>query len=127
MNTNLNPDGALSSNRFENNCYDLDASISTLTVYADDGSSYQLPYAQFLYSEFRVNPVMEKETVAAPEQIRLYFAMAEVTVLGSGLRTLERAIQKYELKFVKSADRRYAATCKTHLVAVAIHLIKEEL
>jgi hypothetical protein len=49
---------------------------------------------------------------------------AEVVVLGSGLKTLMRAIQKYELKFVKSADRRYAAALKTHITAVTVTFIK---
>ena len=49
----------------------------------------------------------------------IHFACAEVIVLGSGLKRLERGIQKYELKFVKSADRRLAATyehphCRRH-------------
>jgi hypothetical protein len=55
------------------------------------------------------------------------FAVAEVAVLGSGLKSLERAIQKYELKHVKSADRRYAATLKTHVAAVTITFTKENV
>jgi hypothetical protein len=34
-------------------------------------------------------------------------------------------IQKYELKFVKSLDRRYAAALKTHVAAVTITFTKE--
>jgi hypothetical protein len=45
-----------------------------------------------------------------------------VIVLGSGLKRLEQEIQKYELKFVKSADRRLAATLKTHIAAVTVTL-----
>ena len=41
-------------------------------------------------------------------------------ILGSGLHRLEEEIQKYELKFVKSADRRLAATLKTHIAAVTV-------
>ena len=53
--------------------------------------------------------------------------MAEVVVLGSGLKAVERAIQKYELKFVKSADRRFAATLNTHIAAVTITFTKENV
>jgi hypothetical protein len=51
--------------------------------------------------------------------------VAEVMVLGSGLKSVERMIQKYELKFVKSADRRYAAALKTHVATVTISFTKE--
>ena len=40
---------------------------------------------------------------------------------------LERRLQKYELKFVKSADRRLAATLKTHIAAVTLTLTKENV
>ena len=36
-------------------------------------------------------------------------------------------IQKYELKFVKSADRRLAATLNTHIAAVTVTLTKENV
>ena len=52
---------------------------------------------------------------------------AEVVVLGSGLKRLEHGIQKYELKFVKSADRRLAATLSTHIAAVTLTLTKENV
>jgi len=48
-------------------------------------------------------------------------------VLGSGLKAVERAVQKYELKFVKAADRRYATAFKTHVAAVAIAFTKEKV
>ena len=99
--------------------------MATLNVFADDERSYQLPYAQFLYAEMIPNPALEKDADAPPEKLLICFAVAEVTVHGSGLKSLERAIQKYELKFVKPADRRYAATFKTHVAAVAINFTKE--
>jgi hypothetical protein len=40
---------------------------------------------------------------------------------------LKRAIQKYELKFVKSADRRFATALKAHIAAVTLILIKENI
>jgi hypothetical protein len=57
----------------------------------------------------------------------IHFVRAEVVVLGSGLKRLAQEIQKYELKFVKSADRRFAATLKTHIAAVSVTLTKENV
>ena len=70
---------------------------------------------------------MEKEPDAPPEKMLIRFARADVVVLGSGLQRLEREIQKYELKFVKSADRRLAATLNTHIAAVTVTLTKENV
>ena len=64
---------------------------------------------------------------APPEKMRIHFARADVVVLGSGLKRLEQGIQKYELKFVKSADRRLAATLNTHIAAVTVTLTKENV
>ena len=125
MNTNANPAVASASSSRDNPCYGNDPTVATLNVFADDERSYQLPYAQFLYAELIPNPVLEKNADAPPGKLRICFAAAEVTVLGSGLKSLERAIQKYELKFVKSADRRYTAALKTHVAAVAVNFTKE--
>ena len=56
-----------------------------LAVIADDGISYLLPYAQFLYAERTANPALEKEPEAPPEKMSIHFACADVIVLGSGL------------------------------------------
>ncbi len=125
MNTNANPAEASASSSRDNPCYGSDPTVATLNVFADDERSYQLPYAQFLYAELIPNPVLEKNADAPPEQLLICFATGEVTVFGSGLKSLERAIQKYELKFVKAADRRYAAALKTHVAAVVIDFNKE--
>ena len=125
MNTNANPVAASASSSRDNPCYGSDPTVATLNVFAGDERSYQLPYAQFLYAEMTPNPALEKNTDAPPEKLLICFAAAEVTVLGGGLKSLEKAIQKYELKFVKSADRRYAATMKTHVAAVAVYFTKE--
>jgi hypothetical protein len=101
--------------------------VATLNVFADDEHSYHLPYAQFLYAEMIPNPALETVPDTSPQKLLICFAVAEVAVLGSGLKSLERAIQKYELKFVKSADRRFAATLKTHVAAVAITFTKENV
>ena len=123
-NTSDNP--SVSSPR-DNPCLDRDSTIVALKVIADDGISYLLPYAQFLYAEKISNPALEKEPDAPPEKMRICFACGEVIVLGSGLKRLEQDIQKYELKFVKSVDRRLATTLNTHIAAVTVALTKENI
>jgi hypothetical protein len=94
---------------------------------ADGGISYLLPYAQFLYAERIANPAVEKEPDAPPEKMLMRFAAGDVVVLGSGLKRVETDLQKYELKFIKSADRRLAATLNTHIAAVTVNLNKESV
>jgi hypothetical protein len=124
---NENPSSTSASSPRDNPCYDLDPTVASVNVFADDGISYLLPYAQFLYAEKISNPALEKEPDAPPEKMLIRFATAEVVVLGSGLKRLEQGIQKYELKFVKSADRRLAATLNTHIAAVTVTLTKENV
>jgi hypothetical protein len=126
LNNENQPTASASSPR-DNPCLDRDSSIAALKVIADNGISYLLPYAQFLYAEKIPNPALEKEPDAPPEKMQIRFACADVVVLGSGLQRLEQEIQKYELKFVKSADRRFAATLKTHIAAVTVTLTKENV
>jgi hypothetical protein len=126
MNTNANPAEASASSSRDNPCFSSDPTVATLNVFADDEHSYHLPYAQFLYAEMIPNPALEKDAGAPPEKLLICFAAAKATVLGSGLKSLERAIQKYELKFVKSVDRRYAAALKTHVAAVTVTFTKEK-
>ena len=115
---------ASESSSHKNPCYDSDSTTATLGVFVDD-ISYTLPYAHFLYAERRPNPALEKEPDAPPEELRLHFVSAEVVICGSGLRMLERAIQKYELKSVQAADRRLAASLTTHVASVTHTLTKE--
>jgi hypothetical protein len=122
MNTNESPVTESASRR--NPCFDTDSTIAALNVVADDGISYLLPYAQFLNSERTPNPALEKEPDAPPEKLLIRFAVAQVTVTGTGLNALERALQKCELKFVKSADQRYATTLKSHVAAISITFTK---
>jgi hypothetical protein len=126
LNTSENPTTPASSPR-DNPCLGSDATIAALDAFADDGISYLLPYAQFLYAERISNPALEKESDAPPEKVLIHFARADVVVLGSGLKRLEQGIQKYELKFVKSADRRLAATLNTHIAAVTVTLTRENV
>ena len=53
------------------------------------------------------------------------FAQAEVGVLGSGLKSVKRDLQEYELKFVKSAPRCFAAVANAHVAAIPITFTKE--
>jgi len=86
-----------------------------------------LPYAQFLYAEKISNPALEKEPDIPPDKMLIHFTRADVVVLGSGLKRLTQEIQKYELKFVKSADRQFAAALKTHIAAITLTLTKENV
>ena len=124
---NENQPTASASSPRDNPCLERDSTIAALEAIADSGISYLLPYAQFLYAEKIPNPALEKEPDALPEKMLIHFACADVVVLGSGLKRLEQDIQKYELKFVKSADRRLAATLNTHIAAVTVTLTKENV
>jgi hypothetical protein len=126
-NTSEQPPAISASSQRDNPCLGSDPTIAALDVCADDGISYLLPYAQFLYAERISNPALEKEPDAPPEKMLIHFVRADVVVLGSGLKRLEAEIQKYELKFVKSADRRLTATFKTHIAAVTVTLTKENV
>jgi len=123
---NENPPASASSPR-DNPCFDSDPNIAALEIIANDGISYLLPYAQFLYAERVSNPALEKEPDAPPEKMRICFATADAAVLGSGLNAVARKLQKCELKFVKSADQRLAMTLKTHIAAVTVTLTKENV
>jgi hypothetical protein len=78
-----------------------------------------------LYADNFANPALEQDREAPPEKMLIRFAQADVVVLGSGLRTLEQALQKYELKHVRSADRRFAAPLKLHVETVTLTFTKE--
>jgi hypothetical protein len=127
INTNENPPATSASSPRDNPCFRSDAQTAALDVFADDGISYLLPYAQFLYAERVPNQRLEKEPDAPPEKMLIRFALADVVVLGSGLIAIERALQKYELKFVKAGDRRHAATLNTFVASVAITLTKKNI
>ncbi|HZQ45832.1 MAG TPA: hypothetical protein VFC07_02375 [Verrucomicrobiae bacterium] len=111
----------------ENPCFSGGPNLAALNVLADGGVSYLLPYAQFLFAVRGSNPALEKEPDAPPEKLLIRFARADVAVLGSGLKRLEQDIQKYELRFVKSADRRLAATLNTHIAAVTVTLTNKNV
>ena len=126
-NTSEQPPTASASSPRDNPCLVNDPTIAALDVFADNGISYLLPYAQFLYAERTANPALEKEPEAPPEKMSIHFACAEVIVLGSGLTWLERRLQQYELSFVMSADSRLGAVYDTLIAAVTLTLIKERV
>ena len=127
MNNNEHPPTESAFRPGHNPCFGSDTQTAALHVFADDERSYLLPYAQFLYAERTVNPALEREPDAPPQKMLIRFALAEVVVLGSGLKAVESDLQKYELKFVKSADRRFAAMANIHIAAVVITLTKENV
>jgi hypothetical protein len=128
MNTNNNlPDAASQSNVRDGFCAGHDPNAAALQVFADDQHSYLFPYAQFLYAELVANPALEKTADAPPQKMLIYFAQAEVTVLGSGLFWLEHWLQKAELGHIKPADRRYAAALKTHVASATVTFTKNHV
>ncbi len=125
MSANTNPDAASASSTRDNPCFGIDPNVAALNVFADDERSYLLPDAQLLYAETIPNPALEKNADAPPEKLVICFAVAEVTLLGSGLQAVARKIQKCDLNFVKAVDRRFAASLKTHVAAVAVNFTKQ--
>jgi hypothetical protein len=125
MNTNEKPLTESDFRTGHNPCFTSDIKSAALNVYADDMHNYLLPYAQLLSAERFSNPALEQEPDAPPEKMLIRFAQAVVVVLGSGLGAVERDLQQYELKFVKSAPRRFAGLLNTHIAAVTITFTKE--
>ena len=126
-NTSDNPPAISASSSRDNPCLGHGANAAAVAVLTDDGISYLLPYAQFLYAERTANPALEKEPEASPEKMSIHFGCAEVIVLGSGLKRLEGWLQRYELSFVISADSRLAAVYDTLITAVTVTLTKENV
>ena len=86
---------------------------AALPVLTDDGISYLLHYAQFLYAKRTANPAVEKGPEASPEKMSIHFGCAEVIVhKGSGLKQLENLLQRNELSFVMPAVSRLGAVCR---------------
>jgi hypothetical protein len=127
INSSEQPPATSVSESRDHPCIGSDPNIAALDIIADDGISYLLPYAQFLYAKRTANPALEKEPDAPPEKMSVHFVSAEVIVLGSGLKRLERRLQGYELSFLMSADSRLGAVYDTLITAVTVTLTKETL
>lgn len=127
LNRSEQPPATSASSPRDNPCLGHDANAAAVAVLTDDGISYLLPYAQFLYAERTANPALDKAPEAPPEKMSIHFVGAEVIVLGSGLKRLERWLQGYELSFVMSADSRLGAVYDTLITTVTLTLTKENV
>jgi len=104
-------------------CYAIDAQVATLNVITDHQRSHQLAYAHFIRSELGDNPVLEQKPDAPPQLLSIHFSVGVVRVLGAGLRSLDRALQKNELKFVqrgKCTNERATTPTTTVITSVTI-------
>jgi len=108
-------------------CYGHDMNCAALLAMADSGIHYILPYSHFLYAERIANPTLQKEPDTPPEMLLIHFACGDVTITGSGLKRVENHLQQFDLKFVRSTDRRLAAVQATHVAAVTVTLTKENV
>jgi hypothetical protein len=127
MNTKTDQSSESVSDPRSNPCFGTDPKVACLKVLPDDGGSHLLPYAQFLRAVTTPNPALEASPDAPPQKMTIFFAGAEVTVLGSGLSTIEGALQELDLKFVKAAPPRSAAAMRCHAAAVSITFNKEDV
>ena len=127
INSNEQPPAISASSPRNNPCFGHDPNAAAVAVLTDDGISYLLPFAQFLYAERTANPALDKAPEAPPEKMSIHFAGVEVIVLGCGLERLESRLQKYELSFVMPADSRLCAVYDTLITAVTVTLTKESI
>jgi hypothetical protein len=127
LNTSEQPPAMSVSNSRNNPCLGHDSNAAAVAFLTDDGISYLLSYAQFLYAERMANPALEKGPEASPEKMSIHFGCADVIVLGSGLKQLESWLQKNELSFVMSADSRLDDVCRALITAVTVTLTKENV
>ena len=61
INSSEQPPAMSASSPRENPCIGHDANAAAFAVRTDDGISYLLPYAQFLYAKRTANPALEKD------------------------------------------------------------------
>jgi hypothetical protein len=115
------------SNSRNNPCLGHDSNAAAVAFLTDDGISYLLPYAQFLYAERMANPALENDPEAPPDKMSIHFVGAGVVVLGSGLKRLEAWLQKNELSSVKSGDSRLDGVSSALITAVTVSLTKENV
>jgi len=127
LNSSEQPPAMSVSNSRDNPCLGYDSNAAAVVFLTDDGISYLLPYAQFLYAERMANPALEKGPESSPEKMSIHFGCAEVVVLGSGLKRLESWLQKNELSFVMSADRRLGVVYDTLVTTVTLTLTKDNV
>jgi len=126
---NSDQPATISESRPRLDCYSSDSDTSVLEVFADNGISYLLPYAQFLRAERSANPALDQEPDAPPEKMLLHFVQADVLILGCGLKPVAGSIKKYALSYVKSADRllTFDPAQGAHIAAITVTLTKENV
>ncbi len=127
LNSSEPPPAISESKPRDNPCLGNDPNATAVAVRTDDGISYLLPYAQFLYAERTANPALEKEPGASPEKMSLHFGYAEVIVLGCGLELLERWLQQLILSLAMPADSRLSAVYGALITSVTVTLTKENV
>jgi hypothetical protein len=79
LNSSEQPPAMSVSNSRDNPCLGHDSNAAAVAFLTDDGISYLLPYAQFLYAERMANPALEKEPEASPEKMSIHFGCAAVS------------------------------------------------
>ena len=127
LNSSEQPPAMSMSNSRNNPCLGHDSNAAAVAFLTDDGISYLLPYAQFLYAERMANPALENDPEAPPDKMSIHFVGAGVVVLGSGLKRLEAWLQKNELSSVKSGDSRLDGVSSALITAVTVSLTKENV
>jgi hypothetical protein len=127
LNSSEQPPAMSVSNSRNNPCLGHDSNAAAVAFLTDDGISYLLPYAQFLYAERMANPALENDPEAPPDKMSIHFVGAGVVVLGSGLKRLEAWLQKNELSSVKSGDSRLDGVSSALITAVTVSLTKENV
>jgi len=127
LNSSEQPPAMSVSNSRNNPCLGHDSNAAAVAFLTDDGISYLLPYAQFLYAERMANPALENDPEAPSDKMSIHFVGAGVVVLGSGLKRLEAWLQKNELSSVKSGDSRLDGVSSALITAVTVSLTKENV
>ena len=72
LNSSEQPPAMSASSSRDNPCLGHDSNAAAAAYLTDDGISYLLPYAQFLYAERMANPALEKGPEASPEKMSIH-------------------------------------------------------
>ena len=73
INSNEQPPATSVSDSRDHPCIGHDVNAAAFAVRTDDGLSYLLPFAQFLYAKRTANPALEKAPEAPPEKMSIHF------------------------------------------------------
>jgi len=87
-------------------CWTTDPNARAIRVEASPDRTLLLPFDQFVYSELTITDT--------GQHLRLVFASHEITIIGTGLRRIESALQLMELSSIsKTVGRRPPASSIT--------------